>query len=270
MTQLTTGYATVNGLQLYYERHGIMTWSTPPLVLLHGALSTITTSFGKLLLALAERRAVIALELQGHGHTRDIDRPLTYEQMADDVAALLVQLGVERADLFGYSMGGAVALQVAMRHPHLLRKLVVAAATFTSDGVYPAALAAIDSMTPTALVGTPFHLDYGRVAPDPAAWAALVQKVQQLDRQPQTWSPTAIGAIRAPTLIVIGDADMVRPEHAITMFRLLGGGVNGDVAGLPHCQLAILPGTTHLTLVERTEWLNSMISAFLDAACRAE
>ncbi|HBY94154.1 MAG: alpha/beta hydrolase [Ardenticatenaceae bacterium] len=254
-------YAAVNGLQMYYEIHG----TGRPLVLLHGALSAIETSFGKVLPSLARTRQVIAVEMQAHGRTADIDRPLTIEQMAEDMATLLRQLGIEQADFFGYSMGAGIALQIAIRRPDLVRKLGVAAVTYNRDGFHPGLLEGIERLTSEDLAGSPFQEEYARLAPNPDDWPTLIAKVKQLDRELQDWPPEAIQSIKAPTLIMIGDSDIVRPEHAVEMFRLLGGGVAGDVAGLPNSQLAVLPGTTHVTLVERADWLVSMIEAFLDA-----
>jgi pimeloyl-ACP methyl ester carboxylesterase len=254
-------YASVNGLNMYYEIHG----TGRPLVLLHGALSAIDTSFGKVLPSLAETRQVIAVELQAHGRTADIDRPLTIEQMAEDTAALISHLGIEHADIFGYSMGAGIALQLAIRHPDLVRKLVLAAVTYNKGGFHPGLLEGNENLKPEDLAGSPFQQEYARIAPHPEDWPALIAKVKQMNRQIPDWPAENIQAIKAPTLIIIGDSDIVRPEHAVEMFRLLGGGVAGDIAGLPNSQLAVLPGTTHVTLVERADWLVSMITAFLDA-----
>ena len=256
-----TGYAPVNGLQMYYEIHG----TGAPLVLLHGAYGTIDL-WGPILSTLAQQRQVIAVELQGHGHTADIDRPFSYEQLADDVAALMAHLGIAQADIVGYSMGGSVALQLAMRHPQRVRKLVVIGTSYTSDGVYPEVLAMIQTITPELIAGTPFEEAYFRNAPNPEDWPVLIEKLKDLDTQEFAWPEDEIRAITAPALVVIGDADVVRPEHAVELFRLLGGGVPGDLTGLPQSQLAILPGITHFTIVvERTDLLLSMIEAFLDA-----
>jgi pimeloyl-ACP methyl ester carboxylesterase len=224
---------------------------------------------GEIVPSLAETRQVIAVELQGHGHTADIDRPLSYEQMADDVSALLAEIGIEKADLFGYSMGGGVALQVALRHPEVVRKLVVASASYTSEGMYPEVLATIETITPEAFAGSPLDEAYLRTAPNPEAFPNLVAKLKQLDMEPYAWPPEDIQAIAAPTLLIIGDSDAIRPEHAVELFRLLGGGVMGDLAGLPKSQLAVLPGTTHFVppgfgLLDRADWLVSMIDEFLD------
>jgi pimeloyl-ACP methyl ester carboxylesterase len=260
MTAIKSSYARVNGLTMYYEIHG----EGQPLVLLHGALSAIGTSFGKLLPDLAKERQVIAVEMQGHGHTADIDRHLRYEQLADDIAALLTQIGIEQADLFGWSLGGGVALQTAIRHPESVRKLVLASVTYTSGGLYPELLAGIAHTKPEDLAGTPFYEEYIRIAPHPQDFPRLFAKQQQLDRELQDWPVEAIRAIKAPTLLIIGDSDIVRPEHTVELFRLLGGGVPGDLVGLPRSQLAVLPGTTHVALVERAEWLVPMMTQFLD------
>lgn len=259
-----TGYVPVNGLNMYYEIHGT---GQPPLVLLHGAFSAIGTSFEQLLPGLAKTRQVIAFELQAHGRTADIDRPLSLEGMADDVAAALQQLGIERADLFGYSTGAAVALRVAIRHPELVRKLVLASVTYTLGGIHPGLMDGLGEMSPEMMYGSPWHEEYMRVAPKPENFDTLFAKKTQMDREIQDLPAEAIQAIKAPTLLIIGDSDLVRPEHAVEMFRLLGGGIFGDTpAGLPNSQLAILPGTSHVTLVHRADLLLAIIPPFLDAS----
>jgi len=260
MTISKRSYARVNGLNMNYEIHG----EGQPLVLLHGALSAIGTSFGKLLPDLAKERQVIAVEMQGHGHTADIDRPLRYENLAADITALLTQIGIDQADLFGWSLGAGVALQTAIRHPEYVRKLVLASVTYNSGGLYPELLAGIAHATPEDMAGTPFYEEYMRIAPHPQDFPRLFARQQQLDGELQDWPVEAIRAIKAPTLLIIGDSDIVRPEHTVELFRLPGGGVPGDPAGLPRSQLAVLPGTTHVMVVERTEWLVSMLTQVLD------
>ena len=259
-TAAQTGYAPVNGLNMYYEIHG----TGQPLVLLHGAFMTIEL-MGKLVPELARSRQVIAVEFQAHGRTADIDRPITYECLADDTAALLRHLGIGNADVYGYSLGGGVALQLAMRHPELVRTLVVVSASYTRDGVYPEVFAAIEQITPELFAGSPWREAYDRTAPKPEAFPALVSKLKDLDMTPFAWPADAVQAIAAPTLIVIGDSDGTRPEHAVEMFRLRGGGVFGDLAGMPHSQLAVLPGTSHVGMIERADWLVAMVTPFLDA-----
>jgi pimeloyl-ACP methyl ester carboxylesterase len=255
-----TGYASVNGLEMYYEIHG----TGQPLVLLHGAFSAIGTSFGALLPELAKTRQVIAFDLQAHGRTADIDRPLSLEQMADDTAAALAQLGIGQADIFGYSMGAAVALHIAIRHPSVVRKLVLASVSYHMGGMHPGLMEGLGEMKPEMMFGSPWHEEYMRIAPHPDNFATLFAKKTAMDRQIQDIPADTIAAIAAPTLLIIGDSDIIRPEHAVEMFRLLGGGVMGDMAGLPKSQLAILPGTTHVTVVARTELLLAIIPPFLD------
>lgn len=248
-----SGYAPVNGLQLYYELHGPANSTQPPVVLLHGGGDTIETSFGHVLPVLARTRRIIAFEQQGYGHTADVDRPFSFEQSADDTAALLRFLQIERADLFGFSNGGTIALQVAIRHPQLVRQLVVASALFKRDGTDPSFW---EAMKDARLENMPLELQeaYRKVAPQPANLRSFHDKAAQRMREFTDIPAAAIRGISAPTLVICGDADVVRPEHAVELFRLL-----------PHARLAILPGTDHMALMKRTEWLATMISNFLDA-----
>lgn len=261
-TDYKSGYVSVNGLNMYYEIHG----EGYPLVLLHGAFSGIGTSFGKILPGLAEKRQVIAFELQGHGRTADIDRPLTVEGMADDVAAALSEFGVAQADILGYSNGGSVALHFVTRHPQMVRKLVLMSIGYKLSGVHPGLMEGMGQMKPEMMYGSPFHEEYMRISPRPEDFNRLFEKKTQMDRQLKDFSEQQIRAIKAPALIIIGDSDLIRPEHAVEMFRLFGGGVFGDMPpGLPNSQLAILPGTSHVGVAARADWLVSMIHEFLDA-----
>lgn len=254
-------YAQVNGLDLYYEMHG----TGRPLVLLHGAMSGIGTSFGEILPLLAKNRQVIAVEWQGHGRTADIDRPLRFTHLADDIVALLDQLGVESADFFGYSFGAAIAFEVALRAPSKVGKVVLAAFSYDPSGLHPGVLDGIDLLTPELMVGTPWEEEYLRIAPDPEHWPALLEKIKDADRNLEAWSASDVRSVTAPVLLVVGDSDIVTPEHAVQTFRLLGGGVMGDgPAGLPDSQLAILPGTSHTGIPGKAELLAAMIDAFLD------
>ncbi len=264
-TDVETGYAPTEGLEMYYEARG----SGRPCLLLHGSYMTVEL-MGPLLGGLAAGRRVVAPEMQGHGRTADIDRPITYDQMADDTAGLARHLGIEETDVVGYSMGGGIAMQLAIRHPALVRRLVVCSATFRSDGMPAEALAVFPSITPEMFAGSPIEQEYQRVAPDPTAFPSLVEKLRDLDTADFAWPDEDIRAIPAPTLIVLGDSDGVRLEHAVEFFRLRGGGVMGDLQGMPVSQLAVLPGTSHFIppgsgLLDRAEWLVPMISRFLDA-----
>ena len=258
-------YAEVNGLRMYYEVHG----EGRPLILLHGAYMTVD-AMGSILPGLAESRRVIVPEMQGHGRTADIDLPITYEHMADDVAALLGHLGIEEADVFGFSMGGGVALQLAIRHPGLLRRLVVASASYTSEGMQPELHEIIPTITPEMFAGSPMEAAYQELAPNPEDFPTLVEKLKRLDMTPFAWPAEDVRGIEAPTLIVVGDADVIRLEHAVEMFRLLGGGAMGDLSGFSGHQLVVLPGTAHFIppgsgVMDRAEWLLAMVLPFLDA-----
>lgn len=260
---IQSGYAPVNGLKMYYEIHGS---GGTPLVLLHGAFSAIGTSFGKTLPELAKTRQVIGVELQAHGHTADIDRPLRLEYLADDVAAFLQYLNIPQADLFGYSNGAAVALRVAIQHPQVVRKLVIMSVSYSLSGIHPGLMEGLGEMKPEMMYGSPWHEEYMRIAPHPEHFNRFFEKKTQMDKVAKDIPAEAIQAIQAPVLIIIGDSDLVRPEHAVEMFRLLGGGVFGDMPpGMPDSQLAIVPGASHVSIAERAELLVPMIERFLDA-----
>jgi pimeloyl-ACP methyl ester carboxylesterase len=252
-TAVTPGkYADVNGLRMYYEIHG----TGRPLVLLHGGLAYIESSFGKMLPSLAKNRQVIGIEQQGHGHTADIDRPLTYEQMAEDTAELLRRLGITAADFFGWSDGGIIATRIAMRHPELVRKFAIIGSIYNNDGLPPELRKAVANMSPDD-VPAEFRAAYTKVAPKPEQWPTLVGKVIKLmdDSVWQGWRPEDIRSIRAPALVMIGDVDqVVRFDHVLQMFRLL-----------PHAQLAVLPGTDHFAPLTRPDWILPMLEAFFDA-----
>jgi pimeloyl-ACP methyl ester carboxylesterase len=260
-------YTRINGLDLYYELHG----SGQPLVVLPGAFWTIE-AMGELMPQLATTRHVIAVELQGHGHTAGIERPLRYELMADDIAALIQHLGLAQADIFGYSLGGGVALQTAIRHPEVVRKLALASTAFKRDGWYPEDLAAMSAMSAEAFAGTPIHDAYLRTSPVPEAWPTVVAKVRQLTTSDYDWT-AGVAALKTPTLILVGDADGLRLAHAVEFFGLLGGGqADGDLAGLPRSSLAVLPATTHVGwappyhgIMMRTHLLLLILTEFLDA-----
>lgn len=257
-----TGYAPVNGLNLYYEISG----EGAPFVMLHGGFGTADTLYPQLVAQLAEQRQVITVELQGHGHTPDIERPFSFAQFADDIAALLRHLGLARADVGGLSLGGGVAWQVAIRHPEVVRKLVVISAPARSDGWFPEVRAGMAAINVEVLTGSPMHDAYLRAAPRPDDFATLVAKTRALLTDSEyDWS-AEVAALKAPALIVVGDADSVRFDHAIEMFGLLGGGkADGFARGRPPSQLAVLPDTNHIEMMDRDALLGAIIPPFLDA-----
>jgi pimeloyl-ACP methyl ester carboxylesterase len=264
-----TGYAELgNGLRMYYEIHGS---GGTPLLLLHGGLFNIDLQFGQLLPSLAEGRQVIAADFQAHGRTNDIDRPLGTAALAEDVVGLLEQLDVPQVDLFGFSVGGAVALYLAIKHPELVRKAVISSVSFDTSGDRPEN-AAVGEMNVAMIAGTPMESDYLAKSPHPDLehLQTLLDKLGGYDRGTNGsagtgWSDDEIRGIAAPTLITYGDNDAVMLEHAVRFFQLRGGDVNGDFVGLPPSQLAIFPGTTHFNGLSRTPLVLEAVTSFLDA-----
>ncbi|WP_412850560.1 alpha/beta fold hydrolase [Chryseobacterium sp. PMSZPI] len=256
-----SGYANVNGLKMYYEVYG----KGEPIVLLHGAFMTIPLNWSGFIPLLAKNRQVIVAEMQGHGRTQDINRAITAEGMADDVSGLLKYLKVNKADILGYSMGGGIAFQFAIRHPDQLRKLVILSGTYAHDGWWPEGEASFASINADMFKDTPIKKQYDSLGKDPAHFPEFVKKVMASDAQPYDWSKE-VKKIKAPIFLVIGDMDGVRYEHALDLFRTKGGGKMGDMHGLPPSRLAILPGTTHVGMTQRAEWLVPMINEFLNAS----
>ena len=238
-------HANVNGLSLYYEEHG----AGEPLVLLHGGIG-LGEMFGAIMPALAADRRVITVDLQGHGGTADVDRPLRPETMADDVAALIVHLGLERADVMGYSLGGLVALRTAIQHPQVVRRLVLVSVGFRRDGSHPEVVAAMDQFSPDLagmLQQSPLYERYARLAPRVEDWPVLIAKTSEALKDDYDWAVEA-EQLAPPTMLVFADADSIRPAHIVEFYELLGGGLrdaNWDGSLRPTARLAILPGTTH-------------------------
>lgn len=259
-----SGYADVNGLKLYYEVYG----QGKPLVLIHGSYMNIILNWAPIIPLLSNNRKVIVAEMQGHGRTRDIARELSYEGMADDVSGLLKHLKIDSADILGYSMGGGVAFQFAIRHPEQLRRLLILSGAYTHDGWWPDVEASFATITPDIFKGTSIQKQYDSLGNDPAHFNDFVKKVISIDLKPYNWTKE-VKSIKAPLLMAIGDADGIRYEHALELFRAKGGGKMGDIYGLPQSRLAILPGTTHIGMMQRTDWLIPMITDFLDADLNA-
>jgi pimeloyl-ACP methyl ester carboxylesterase len=254
----SSGYAPVNGLRMYYEVHGArgVEASGRPLVLLHGGLLNIDLSFGNLLPGLSAARQVIAAELQGHGRTGDIDRDLGLGLLAGDVAALLDHLGVAQADVLGFSLGGGVALQFALDYPDRVGRLILASVAYAADGFHSEisdpAQHATSTRMPTAEDFGQLREAYARLAPDPDHFEEFAAKCSRAAGNPKGWTEGELGGLGAPTLLIFGDHDFIRLEHAVRMHSLI-----------PGAQLAVLPGTTHMSLLRRTALIRPLIEEFL-------
>lgn len=254
-------YASVNGNNLYYEIHG----TGKPLIMLHGGFGTFDM-FTALSLALTLDHQVIGVDLYGHGRTAITDRPIRFEQMADDIAGLIQYLELEKSDLLGYSLGGAVALQTAIRHPQRVNKLVVISTPFKRTGWHPEIQTAMTSNGLEFFIGTPIHDAYISVAPKPEDFPRFVAKMKEAMSQDYDWTEL-VSALRTPTLIIASDSDALPPSHAVEFFNLFGGGLkdagwNGE--NLIPSQLAILPGLTHYNIIFRADLLLPVLSPFLN------
>ncbi|MCP3097844.1 alpha/beta hydrolase [Myxococcus sp. K15C18031901] len=249
---------TVNGMQMYYEVSG----KGDPLIVLHGAYMNIP-SMGAIITRLAKTHQVYALEFQGHGRTTDIDRPITYAHLADDVAAFMNAVGLEKADVFGYSMGAAAGLQLAIRHPEKVNKLAAASVAYDIEGWQPEFRAFIPQMKVEMFLEMPFAKEYRKLAANPEGFPELVRKLIALEKEPMAWAEQ-VKALKTPVLIITGDADVATLEHSVAMLRLLGGGGAGDMgAPLPSSRLAVLPATSHTAVITQSELLHAFIEPFL-------
>lgn len=256
-----TGYASVNGVNMYYEVHG----SGEPVVLLHGAFMTITNNWTGWIDELAKTRQVIAVEMQGHGRTADIARDMSSENFADDVAGLLKQLKIPRADLIGYSMGGTVAMQCAIRHPDHVRKVVVISSTFRSDGVTQESMEALSNLSAEVFIGSPLEVEYKKLSPTPDGFPQFIARMVAMISRGHDLGADQLKATPAPMFFIFGDADGIRFEHIAEMYRLKGGEVHGDLRPRGPSRLAIVPNTTHVTLMQRADVIVPMLNDFLDA-----
>ena len=257
-------YAPVNGLRLYYEIHGKSKGKSLPLLILHGGVGG-HEMFGPNLPLLAKSRTVIAVHLQGHGRTADIDRPLRFEFMADDIAQLLKYIGLEKADVLGCSLGGGVAVQTAIRHPDVVRRLVAVSQPFRRNGWYPEVLVGMSQLGP-GVAEMMKHSPLSRLYPN-VNWATLFTKLPELLNQDFDWSKD-VAAIKAPTMLVYADADAIQPAHIMEFFGLLGGGKRDaglDGRGRPVARLAVLPDLNHYTIIASPA-VTEAVTPFLDAA----
>jgi pimeloyl-ACP methyl ester carboxylesterase len=256
----TNGYAPVNGLNIYNEIHG----EGKPVILLHGAYMTINLNWNEIIPELSKSRKVIAVEIQGHGRTVDIDRPFSYEELADDLAELCKHLQIEKTDVIGYSFGGTVALQFAIKYPALLNRMVITSTTYKYEGWLPEVRQMLASFNPDFFDATPLKPEYERIAPYPGHWKDFVAKFIEFDKQDFNLGEENMKSIKSPVLFIMGDNDGVDKSHVANMYELTGGNIFGDVAGLPKSQLAILPGTTHVSLMMETNKLIELINPFLN------
>jgi pimeloyl-ACP methyl ester carboxylesterase len=251
-------YAAVNGMRIYYEVSG----SGDPIIVLHGAYMNIP-AMGEIIPRLAESHTVYALEFQGHGRTNDIDRPVTYPNLADDVAGFMDVVGLDKADVFGYSMGAAAALRLALDHPEKVDQLITASVSYDMEGSQPEFLAMIPTMAPEMFVGTPMEDAWKALAPDATGFRPFVERMIALEHEPLAWGDE-VAKLKTPTLIIAGDADMMTLEHIVSMFRLLGGGAPGDMGKpLGQSRLAILPATSHTAVIDQVDLLMGFIGPFL-------
>jgi pimeloyl-ACP methyl ester carboxylesterase len=269
MTPSRSGHLPINGLSLYHEIYGELGSSdASPLLLVPGAFMA-TDSMKAWVSAFAVERTVIVFDQQGHGHTPDTSRTMSYEQFADDAAGLLGALQVERADVMGYSQGGGVALQLALRHPELVDKLVSMSASYCRDGLYPSVFEGIAGLRAGAFAGTPVEKAFLEHTPDATAFDAYVEKMKVLGINDQDMSAEQVSSISARTMVIAGDADVVRPEHAVAMFKLRGGGdqeaaATGMLPEIPAARLVILPAMSHIGISAESAVLVPMVRAFLD------
>ncbi|UYN98195.1 MAG: alpha/beta hydrolase [Devosia sp.] len=251
-------YVDVNGMRMYYEKSG----SGDPLIVLHGAYMNIPT-MGTIIGRLAETHEVYALETQGHGRTNDLDRPITYPNMAGDVAAFMDAVGIEKADIVGYSMGAATGLRLAIDHPEKVDQLVAVSVSYDMEGAQPEFLAMIPTMAPEMFIGSPMEDAWKQFAPDPDGFRPFVERMIALEHEPLAWGED-VGKLDVPVLIIAGDADMMTLEHLVSMFKLLGGGMAGDMGNpLSTSRLAILPATSHTAVIDQTDLLMGFIDPFL-------
>src|SRR5262245_49550636 len=259
--QPVTGYAPVNGLKMYYEIHG----KGAPVVLLQGSFMTSPSDWTEMIAALVKTRQVIAVEMQGHGRTADINRDFSYDNLSDDIAALLDYLKIGKADIIGYSMGGSVALNMAIRHPDKVRKVVSISSVLRANGWVQEALDAFAHFTPDAFKGSPMEAEYKKLSPTPNEFGNFVKHVIAMDLTAYDFGAEKLKATAAPIFFIHGDADGVRPEHIVEMYKLKGGEVMGDMRPRSASRLAVLPDTTHVTLMQKIDIIAPMIVNFLNA-----
>jgi pimeloyl-ACP methyl ester carboxylesterase len=256
----TSGYAQVNELKMYYEVMG----RGNPIILLHGAYMTIEGPMREIATELAKSQKVYLVEMQAHGRTNDAKRDITYEGLADDVAAFAKAMKIDSADVLGYSMGAGVAIQLAIRHPQVVKKIIAISGSYSYDGMQPALEKLVPSITPAMFEGSPMKKEYDSLAPNPKNFPVLVEKLKKLDMTPFNWESDYV-KIKKPLFLIFGDSDATTIDHIAKMLKGLGGNVMGDLAPMPQVQLAVLPRTSHMGIMSRLNYISPMVSEFLTA-----
>src|SRR5579863_877880 len=254
-----SGYAPVNGIRVYYEVYG----EGRPIVLLHGAFYTIEMNWGELIPDLSKTRKVIAIELQGHGHTQVADRKLSITTLVSDVEGVMDYLKIDSADVAGYSMGGSVAYQFAVQSPKRLRKLVIISSTYKSSGWLPIVNGAFKNFKPEFFDNTPFETLYDAVAPDKTKWRKFLEQMFAFAKVPFNVGDSNISKIAAPVLIISGDNDGLDKVELMKTYQLLGGGISADLQPMPKSQLAIVPSQGHVSLMMQTTTILNYLNDFL-------
>ncbi|PHN07044.1 alpha/beta fold hydrolase [Flavilitoribacter nigricans] len=254
-----SGYAPVNGIEMYYEIYG----EGMPIVLLHGAYYTIEMNWSSLIAELSKTRKVIALEMQGHGHTPYSDRQLTRATLARDVESLMDYLKIDSADVVGYSFGGSVAYQFAIQSPKRLRKLVIISAVHKSSSWLPEVNEAFKGMKPEFFDNSPLHTAYDAVAPDKTKWTKFLEQMIASAITPYDLGDANIAKISAPVLMIAGDNDGIDKVELVKTYQLLKGNKTVDLGAIPESQLAIIPGQGHVSLMMQTQTLFGFINGFL-------
>ena len=254
-----SGYAPVNGIKVYYEVYG----QGMPIVLLHGSFYTIDMNWSQLIPELSKHGKVIAIEMQGHGHSPYSDRALSITTLASDVEKVMDYLKIDSADVAGYSMGGSIAYQFAVQSPKRLRKLVIISSTYKSDGWLPIVNTAFEDFKPEYFDNSPLKTAYDAVAPDKTKWRKFLEQMFVFAKVPFNVGDSNIAKITAPVLIISGDNDGTDKIELIKTYQLLGGGVTADLQPMPKSQLAIVPSQGHVSLMMQTTTILNYLNSFL-------
>jgi len=259
LTPASSGYAPVNSSKVYYEVYG----TGDPIVLLHGAYMTINSNWSELIPILSKTRKVIALEMDGHGHTPLSQRPFSYQTFASDVVSVLKYLKIDSADIIGFSYGGTIAYQFAIQQPAMTKKLIIISSTYKSEGWLGIMYTMLTGLKPDAFDNTPIRSEYIKIAPDTTNWHKFIATMLKFSAEKFNLGDDKIKNIKVPVLLIMGDNDGTDKKVLAETYSLLGGNVFGDVAGMPKSQLAILPAKGHGTLMMDTQAIAAIVGSFL-------